>query len=225
MSDAASAPAGWHPQPDGRLRYWDGQAWTDHYQDPAFPAPRQVPPPKKSNRWIMWTLIGAGALVILFIVIGVAATSGSTQSTKIAAATPSARTSSPRASTPASTPTPSSAATTAAPSPAGPKLTPQQQNAVRAAKNYLGFHGFSRQGLIDQLSSPHGDKYAVEDATAAVDSLTVDWNEQAAKAAKAYVSMTGFSCQGLIDQLASDYGDKFTVEQATYGAKQTSACG
>ncbi|HPB73462.1 MAG TPA: Ltp family lipoprotein, partial [Phycicoccus sp.] len=66
---------------------------------------------------------------------------------------------------------------------------------------------------------------AVEDATAAVDSLTVDWNEQAAKAAKAYVSMTGFSCQGLIDQLASDYGDKFTVEQATYGAKQTSACG
>lgn len=22
---------GWYPTPDGRLRYWDGTAWTDHY--------------------------------------------------------------------------------------------------------------------------------------------------------------------------------------------------
>ena len=25
-----SSPAGWYPQPDGQLRYWDGQHWTDH---------------------------------------------------------------------------------------------------------------------------------------------------------------------------------------------------
>ncbi|MBY5163145.1 SHOCT domain-containing protein [Nitriliruptoria bacterium AS10] len=25
------APAGWYPQDDGRQRYWDGQAWTDHF--------------------------------------------------------------------------------------------------------------------------------------------------------------------------------------------------
>jgi hypothetical protein len=29
------APAAWHPDPDGgkRMRYWDGQRWTDHYSD------------------------------------------------------------------------------------------------------------------------------------------------------------------------------------------------
>ncbi|PKW26985.1 DUF2510 domain-containing protein [Phycicoccus duodecadis] len=29
-----SAPPGWHPQPDGRERWWDGQQWTDHTRDP-----------------------------------------------------------------------------------------------------------------------------------------------------------------------------------------------
>jgi hypothetical protein len=27
----SSSPAGWFPQEDGRLRYWDGQAWTEFY--------------------------------------------------------------------------------------------------------------------------------------------------------------------------------------------------
>lgn len=29
------SPAAWHPDPDGgeRLRYWDGQRWTDHYSE------------------------------------------------------------------------------------------------------------------------------------------------------------------------------------------------
>lgn len=34
-------PAGWHPDPSGvagRLRWWDGQAWTEHVHDPG-PAP------------------------------------------------------------------------------------------------------------------------------------------------------------------------------------------
>jgi Protein of unknown function (DUF2510) len=25
------APPGWYPTPDGRVRYWDGTAWTDHF--------------------------------------------------------------------------------------------------------------------------------------------------------------------------------------------------
>lgn len=29
-----SAPPGWHPQPDGRERWWDGQQWTEHFRDP-----------------------------------------------------------------------------------------------------------------------------------------------------------------------------------------------
>lgn len=103
-------------------------------------------------------------------------------------------------------------------------LTPPQQNAVRSAESYLDFSSFSRQGLIDQLSSEFGDQFAVEDATVAVDSLNADWNEQAAESALSYLDLSGFSCQGLIDQLSSEFGSQFTVEQATYGANQAGAC-
>ena len=99
-----------------------------------------------------------------------------------------------------------------------------QQNAVRQAKSYLEMQGFSRQGLIDQLSSEYGERFRVQDATVAVDSLNVDWNKQAARSAKSYLEMQGFSCQGLIDQLSSEYGERFRVEQATYGATQAGIC-
>jgi uncharacterized RDD family membrane protein YckC len=41
-------PAGWYPDPapqtlPGRLRYWDGTAWTEHVHDPQ-PAPQPSPP-------------------------------------------------------------------------------------------------------------------------------------------------------------------------------------
>jgi hypothetical protein len=103
-------------------------------------------------------------------------------------------------------------------------LTQPQQNAVRSAKQYLDLKGFSRDGLINQLSSEYGDGYTVADATAAVDSLNTDWNEEAAQSAKEYLQMQGFSCQGLIKQLSSSFGDKYTVSQATYGARQAGAC-
>lgn len=103
-------------------------------------------------------------------------------------------------------------------------LTGPQRNAVRSAESYLSFQGFSRAGLIDQLSSPYGDGYNVADATAAVNSLSVDWNTQAVKSANQYLGMMGFSCQGLIGQLSSDAGDKYTVSEATYGAQQAGAC-
>lgn len=103
-------------------------------------------------------------------------------------------------------------------------LTTQQQNAVRSANAYLSISGFSRDGLIEQLSSPFGDDYEVADATAAVDSLGVDWNEQAARSARQYLNITGFSCRGLIEQLSSDFGDKYTVSQAEYGARAAGVC-
>ena len=120
--------------------------------------------------------------------------------------------------TPESSVAPASASVDAA------SLTTSQQNARRSAESYLEFTGFSREGLIKQLSSEHGDQYSVEDATAAVDSLVVDWNEQAARSAESYLSMMGFSCKGLIDQLSSEHGDKYTVEQATYGATKAGIC-
>lgn len=75
-------------------------------------------------------------------------------------------------------------------------LTGPQKNAVRSAKNYLNMTGFSREGLILQLSSSYGDGYRVADATVAVDSLSVNWNVQAARSAKHYLSFMGFSCSG-----------------------------
>ena len=79
---------------------------------------------------------------------------------------------------------------------------------------------FSRQGLIDQLSSGYGEGFSVADATWAVDHLTVDWNAQAARAAKEYLSMQSFSHAGLVEQLSSPYGEKFTRAQAEYGVSQ-----
>jgi len=103
-------------------------------------------------------------------------------------------------------------------------LTTSQQNAVAAANNYLSMKGFSRQGLIDQLSSSAGDGYPVNDATVAVDSLHVDWNAEAVKSAKDYLKMTSFSCQGLIDQLSSSAGEQFTAAQAQYAASKVGLC-
>ena len=103
-------------------------------------------------------------------------------------------------------------------------LTGPQKNAIRSAKNYISIMGFSRDGLIHQLSSDAGDGYSVADATVAVGSLNIDWNEQAVRSAKKYLSIMGFSCKGLIKQLSSSAGDRYTVSQATYGARQAGAC-
>lgn len=102
----------------------------------------------------------------------------------------------------------------------GPKA-----NAIRSAKQYLSISGFSRDGLIQQLTSDAGDGYEIGDATYAVDSLNVDWDNQAVRSAKQYLSFSGFSCDGLIEQLSSEAGDKYTLGQATYGAQQAGACG
>lgn len=103
-------------------------------------------------------------------------------------------------------------------------LTGPQKNAARTARQYLDMSGFSRRGLIEQLSSSAGNGYERADATAAVDSLTVDWNEQAVRTAKQYLEMSGFSCKGLIEQLSSDAGNKYSKSEATFGAKEAGAC-
>jgi hypothetical protein len=59
--------------------------------------------------------------------------------------------------------------------------------------------------------------FSTSDATFAVDSLSVDWNEQAAKKAEEYLAYTSFSRSGLVQQLQYE---GFTPEQAEYGASQ-----
>lgn len=90
--------------------------------------------------------------------------------------------------------------------------TVSQQNAVRAAQNYLSYTAFSRDGLIDQLKY---EGFPDEDASYAADNCGADWNEQAAQKARSYLDMTAFSRSGLIQQL--EY-EGFTREQAEYGA-------
>ena len=91
-------------------------------------------------------------------------------------------------------------------------------NALRSAESYLEFKGFSKKGLIEQLTSEYGDGFARKDAEWAVDNLDVNWNEQAVRAGQSYLDFKGFSRSGLIDQLSSEYGDQFTKKQATYAA-------
>jgi hypothetical protein len=94
-------------------------------------------------------------------------------------------------------------------------LTNTQNNAVRVAMRYLRISGFSRQGLIDQLSSDYGDGFSIADATIAVDSLQVDWKANAIRTASRYLELSGFSRTGLIGQLSSSSGSQFSLEEAT----------
>ena len=97
--------------------------------------------------------------------------------------------------------------------------TSEQQHAYNSGLNYLEYTAFSKQGLIDQLSSEYGEGYPLEVAEFAVNKIEergeVDWVEQAKRSAKNYLEFSDFSKQGLIDQLSSEYGEQFTVEQAT----------
>lgn len=93
------------------------------------------------------------------------------------------------------------------------KVTLSQQNALKKAKTYLEFSGFSRSGLIKQLEF---EKFPSKDATYAVDHCGANWNEQAIKKAKSYLEFSSFSAQGLIDQLKFE---GFTQEQAEYAVK------
>ena len=163
------------------------------------------------------------ALAIIVIIIATAAC-GSTKSTSSTSPAASASSTTSASSSPASATTSASSSPTTSAAPTS-NLTVSQQNAVNAAKNYLSISGFSKQGLIDQLSSSAGDKYSVHDATVAVDSLhDVDWDAEAVKTAKEYMSTSSFSCSGLIDQLSSSAGSQYTAAQAKYAATKVGLC-
>ena len=42
---AASSPAGWYQQPEGRMRWWDGGQWTEHFHTPEDPRQGQAKNP------------------------------------------------------------------------------------------------------------------------------------------------------------------------------------
>ena len=99
--------------------------------------------------------------------------------------------------------------------------TVSQQQAIESAQSYLDTGGgFSRTGLIQQLSSKSGEGFTQAQAVYAVKQLHPDWNAQAVQSAKSYLETGGFSRTGLIDQLSSKYGEGFTHAQAVYAVNQ-----
>jgi hypothetical protein len=165
------------------------------------------PAPKKRRKWPWVTL----AVVLVFVVIG-AIKDGGKDTTTTTGSSPSAT--SKAATTPAKT-TPRATAAPAKPADTG---TTSQRNALRSARSYLEFKGFSKKGLIRQLSSSAGEGYPKADAVWAVAHLDVDWKEQAVKAGRSYLDMRPFSRAGLIQQLSSDAGEGFTKAEAAYAA-------
>lgn len=100
--------------------------------------------------------------------------------------------------------------------PTEPEMTSGQENALESARSYVDMSGFSKQGLIQQLSSSSGEGFAKADAVFAANHVDVNWNDEAVESAQGYLDMTAFSRQGLIEQLSSSAGEKFTVAQAQY---------
>lgn len=90
--------------------------------------------------------------------------------------------------------------------------TVSQKNAVKKAKSYLNYSGFSRNGLVAQLEY---DQFSNADAVYGADNAGGNWMEEATQKAKAYMEYSAFSRGSLIEQLKYD---KFTQEQAEYGA-------
>jgi Host cell surface-exposed lipoprotein len=102
-----------------------------------------------------------------------------------------------------------------------PNYTVAQENAIRSAQQYLALgSGFSRAGLIEQLTSQAGSGFPMAQAVFAVNHIKVDWNQQAVLAAKGYLKISGFSRSGLIEQLTSQAGSQFTPAQAAYAANK-----
>jgi host cell surface-exposed lipoprotein/uncharacterized protein DUF2510 len=198
-AQSMTAP-GWFPDPydPSRQRYFDGRAWTENYAPLGLPpaqAVGQSPKPGMSRGAKIG--LGLGAAVLALIVLGSIANSDKTSSTSSKAGS-------------------ITGTVDVAPTTTKSGFTPAQDNAIAKAKSYLGFTGFSKQGLIEQLEY---DKFSTADATFAVEQIEatggVNWNEQAVKKAKSYLSFTSFSKDGLINQL--EY-DGFTPDQAQYGA-------
>lgn len=191
--------------------------------------PAQLRAAAKAGRpfWKKKRFVLPAGLILLFILIGALGSGGSENAPIAAAPATSTQAADPTA---AATQEPTEEGTTERPTqepeptkepepePTKNALSDEQQDAVSAAEDYLDFTAFSQKGLIRQLSSDAGSGFSKKDATVAVNSMDIDYNEQAAKAAKSYREFTSFSRNGLIKQLESDAGSGFTHKQAVYGA-------
>ena len=75
-------------------------------------------------------------------------------------------------------------------------MTSGQENALESARSYVDLSGFSKQGLIQQLSSSAGEGFPKADAVFAANHVDVNWNDEAVESAQGYLDITSFSKQG-----------------------------
>ena len=184
--------------------------------------------------WPKWAQIVTGVVAVALVIAAIAGGGSSKDNTKLASSkkqssaaptttppTTTPPTTAPPTTTPPTTTPPTTAPTTQAPKPTAPPApaeTPGQANARRSAEQYLSLgNGFSRAGLIQQLSSSFGEGFSLEDATYGVDATHTDWNAQACLSAKGYLKLSAFSHAGLVEQLSSEAGEQFTPDEAEYG--------
>jgi hypothetical protein len=186
-----------------------------------------------------WSGVGATVGVVLVFTAIAVATTPPVEQPIVTPAPAVTETSTPAptqvAATPKATPKPKPAPAvteTSTPAPtqvaATPKATPKprpvmtsgQRNALQSAHGYIDLAGFSKAGLIQQLSSSAGEGYSRADATYAANHVGADWNQEAVESAQSYLDMTGFSRSGLIEQLSSSAGEKFTPAQARYAVNK-----
>jgi Host cell surface-exposed lipoprotein len=203
-------------QPTGQPR----QPRDQQYPPQAPPWQQQPVPPQRAPKRKPWparhkvlsAFIAAGAIAITAIA---ASSSNKPISPAADSTTAASNSASPAAA-------PSSATASSAPStptaPASSSMTTAQQQAVDAAQSYLGEgQGFSKQGLLGQLTSSDGNGFSKSDAKFAINYLKPNWDQQSVDAANGYLSEgQGFSEQGLLQQLTSSAGDGFTEAQAEY---------
>lgn len=98
-------------------------------------------------------------------------------------------------------------------------MTVSQAQAIESAQQYVDFSGFSKRGLMRQLTSNAGSGFTEADAEFALKHIKVDYNAEAVEAAQSYLDLTSFSRKGLIDQLTSP-ASGFTLKQATYATNK-----
>lgn len=114
----------------------------------------------------MWQQITIGVFLAFAVLVAVTPSPEDSADGEADAETPAAATAAATATPVAETTESTVEATPAATQPApDSNLTTPQRNAVRSAKSYLDFMGFSCQGLIEQLSSEYGGQYTVAQAT------------------------------------------------------------
>lgn len=186
-----------------------------------------APPQNQGTKRKKWPWI-VGAVVVLFVIIGLASGRGEDEPSTASSSKPVVETRTvtvePTRSSTTQQPTTEEVAEPTASAVAPPPPPPPApetrssvssgvRNAASKASDYLSLSAFSREGLIKQLEF---EDFSTSDATAGVDSLTVDWMEQAEKKAKEYLDLTSFSQQGLVEQLVFD---GFTQSQAEHGAQ------